>query len=119
MHELALADAIVAIACEHAGGRRVAKVEVKVGRLRQVVPGALEFAFELVAEGTPVEGAELQIEDVPARVLCRDCAAESRVREFPLLCPRCGSSGVDVTAGNELLVEALELDGEPIAGARR
>ena len=32
-------------------------VEVEVGRLRQVVPDALEFAFELVARETPLEGA--------------------------------------------------------------
>ncbi len=68
MHELTLADGIVRVACEAAAGRRVERVEVKVGHLRQVVPSALEFAFALVAEGTAVDGAELAIEAVPARV---------------------------------------------------
>ena len=54
MHELSLAGAIVAIAEEHAAGGRVSRVEVRVGQLRQVVPRALAFAFELVAEGTRV-----------------------------------------------------------------
>src|SRR6476661_2066467 len=71
MHELSLAEAIAAIAEGHAGGRRVAKVVVKIGHLRQVVPSALTFAFELVTQGTCVEGAELEIEDVPARIACR------------------------------------------------
>jgi hydrogenase nickel incorporation protein HypA/HybF len=119
MHELALADAIVAIAVEHARGRRVAKVEVQVGHLRQVVPSALAFAFELVADGTVVEGAELEIEVVAARVACRRCAAESRATEFPLVCADCGSLDVDVIAGDELHVEALELEHEPTAGLRR
>jgi hydrogenase nickel incorporation protein HypA/HybF len=121
MHELAIADAIVTIACEHARGRRVAVVEVKIGHMRQIVPSALDFAFELVAEGTPVEGAELRVEDVPARVECRECAVESRVTEFPFECASCGSRNVDVVAGDELLVDALELEEEPeaIAGARR
>lgn len=79
MHELALAEAIAAIAEEHAGGRRVAKVEVEIGHLRQVVPTALTFAFELVTQGTPIEGAELEIKDVPARVACRSCKADSRL----------------------------------------
>ncbi|MGZ8697918.1 MAG: hydrogenase/urease maturation nickel metallochaperone HypA, partial [Gaiellaceae bacterium] len=38
MHELSIAEAIVTIAEEHARGRRVAKVELKIGHLRQVVP---------------------------------------------------------------------------------
>ena len=83
MHELSIAEAIVAIAEEHAQGRRVAKVDVKIGHLRQVVPSALIFAFELVTQGTPIE--------------------------LPFACPSCGSVDVDVRAGDELFVEALEL----------
>ena len=109
MHELSIAGAIVAIAEEHARGRRVAKVELKIGHLRQVVPSALTFAFELVTQGTCVEGAELEIEDVPARVACRSCKADSQVVEFPFACPSCGSVEVDVKAGDELFVDALEL----------
>jgi hydrogenase nickel incorporation protein HypA/HybF len=118
MHELSIADAIVAIAAEHARGRSVAKVEVKIGHLRQVVPSALAFAFELVAEGTPVEGADLEIEDVPVRVTCRTCAADGRAAEFPLTCPKCGSADVDVLSGDELYVDFIELVDEPIAVGR-
>jgi hydrogenase nickel incorporation protein HypA/HybF len=114
VHELSLADAIVAIARDHADGRRVTGVDVKVGRLRQVVPDALAFAFELVAAGTNVEGASLHVDYVPATVACARCRAEGVVERFPLECARCGSQDVDVVAGDELLVEALELD-EPIA----
>jgi hydrogenase nickel incorporation protein HypA/HybF len=61
MHELSIAESVVGIASRHAAGRRVYKVELRVGHLRQVVPSALEFAFELVAQGTSLEGAELVI----------------------------------------------------------
>ncbi len=110
MHELSIADALVGIASRHARGRRVTAVEVKVGHLRQVVPSALEFAWELVAEGTPVEGARLVLEEVPARGRCRDCETESTMDGFPLTCRRCGSFDVEVVAGEELLVDALEVE---------
>jgi hydrogenase nickel incorporation protein HypA/HybF len=110
VHELAIAEGIVRIAAGHAGDRRVTKVELKVGYLRQVVPAALAFGFELVAQGTPVEGAELEIEEVPARVRCERCGAEGELDGFPLCCPSCGSLDVAVTAGEELHVEALEVD---------
>src|SRR5215213_4354644 len=48
----------------------LARQELQVGRLRQVVPDALAFSFELVAQGTVVGGAELAIEDVPVHVAC-------------------------------------------------
>ena len=113
MHELGLAEAVVAIAAEHARGSRVARVELAVGRLRQVVPDALAFSFELVAQGTPVDGAELAIEEVPVRVACRACRAESEVDPFPLACARCGALDVEVTDGEQFQVVALELEREP------
>ena len=110
MHELSIADAVVQIVSRHADGRRVTRVELKVGHLRQVVPDALEFAFELVAQGTPAEGAELVMEEVPAEVRCRACGLETELSAFPARCARCGTFDVDVTGGEELLVDALELE---------
>jgi hydrogenase nickel incorporation protein HypA/HybF len=112
MHELSIAEAVVAIVRRHAGGRPVAKVELRVGHLRQVVPSALGFAFELVTAGTEVEGAELEIEEVPASGICRDCGGESELPSFPLQCAGCGGFDIELTGGEELLVEALELSDE-------
>jgi len=114
MHELALAEAVIGIASAHAGGRKVTAVYVKVGRLRQVVPSALEFSFELAAAGTPVDGARLEIEDVPAAGACRACERRSELDGFPLACAACGSLDVDVIRGEELLVDSLELDDEVV-----
>ncbi len=114
MHELAIAEALVGIAEEHAAGRRVASVHVKVGHLRQVVPQALEFGFELTAMGTVVEGAELTLEEVPARGECRACGAHTHLRQFPLGCERCASLDIEIVSGEELLVESLVVTDEPV-----
>jgi hydrogenase nickel incorporation protein HypA/HybF len=115
MHELALADAIVEICREHAGGRSVTKVEVKIGFLRQVVPDSLAFAFELVASGTELDGAQLEIEQIPARVACNTCGAETTIDWFPLACTPCGGLDVELISGEECHVESLELEAAPIA----
>jgi hydrogenase nickel incorporation protein HypA/HybF len=112
MHELSLAEGIVRIATRHAAGRQVAKIELKVGHLRQVVPSALEFAFELVAQGTEVEGAELVLEEVPVAGRCRRCGVESELPGFPLRCSACGGLDLELLRGEELLVDALELEEE-------
>ena len=110
MHELSIADAVLQIVCRHAGDRRVERVELKVGHLRQVVPSALTFAFGLVAEGTVAQGAELVMEEVPAEGRCRDCGTDSVLPGFPLQCSSCGSFDLELLRGEELLVDALELE---------
>lgn len=114
MHELAIAESVVRVADEHADGRRVTKVYLKVGHLRQVVPSALSFGFELLAQGTCVEGAELEVEHVPAAGLCAGCGAESRLEGFPLSCGACGGFDLRIVEGEELYVESLELEEGPV-----
>lgn len=110
LHELSIAESVVVIASRQADGRRVTKVQMKVGHLRQVVPSALAFGFELLAVGTPVEGAELEVEHVPAEGRCRWCWMQSRLDSFPLQCPGCGSFDLEILKGEELMVESLELE---------
>jgi hydrogenase nickel incorporation protein HypA/HybF len=114
MHELSIAEAIADVAVRHAAGRRVVRVEVSVGHLRQVVPDALDFAFGLVAQGTALDGAELVMTRVPAAGRCRACGADSVLEGFPLCCAQCGGLDVDVVAGEELQVDALELEDESV-----
>ncbi|MGA2320109.1 MAG: hydrogenase maturation nickel metallochaperone HypA [Solirubrobacteraceae bacterium] len=114
MHELSIAQSIAEVAERHARGRRVIKVELRVGHLRQVVPDSLQFAFELITRGTTLDGAELQITQVPVAGRCRECGAESVMDGFPLCCDRCGGLDVELFAGEELLIDALELEEEPV-----
>jgi hydrogenase nickel incorporation protein HypA/HybF len=112
MHELSIADAILQIALNHAGERKIETVEVKVGHLRQVVPDALAFAWTLISEGTLAEGSQLEMDVIPAAGVCRACGTETEFDGFPLACP-CGSLDVELLRGEELLVEALTMEEVP------
>jgi hydrogenase nickel incorporation protein HypA/HybF len=114
MHELSLASSIADIVHRNAQGRRVLRVEVAVGYLRQAAPAALSFGFQLVSMGTPLEGAKLDIRQVPVRGLCRVCGQEVEPEAWPLACPTCSSFELSITGGEELCVEAIEVeDGTP------
>jgi hydrogenase nickel incorporation protein HypA/HybF len=108
MHELSIADAILTVAQAHAGDRRLVAVEVEVGHLRQVVPSALEFAFELLAPGVALE-----VTEVPAAGRCRACGAESELCVFPLACGACNGVDMEIVRGEELSVQAVEVE-EPL-----
>jgi hydrogenase nickel incorporation protein HypA/HybF len=110
MHEFSIAAAVVDTAVRHARGRRVTRVSVRFGRLRQVVPDALEFAFGIVARETLCEGARLEWDVVPARLRCATCTDEWEIELPAFRCPGCGGSEVTVLSGEELEVESIEVE---------
>lgn len=70
------------------------------------------MGFEVAAQGTSLEGAELEIEEVPPAGVCPLCG-ETALTELPLSCAGCGALDVQVTRGHEVMVESLELEGTP------
>jgi hydrogenase nickel incorporation protein HypA/HybF len=120
VHELSIAMSLVEAACEKveqlgaAGEVRVEALHLRLGALSGVVREALEFSFDLAAEGTAIAGARLQIEEVPVAVLCPRCSAE---RELPSLqrfrCPVCDTPTPEVVRGRELELTALEIEEIP------
>jgi Zn finger protein HypA/HybF involved in hydrogenase expression len=59
------------------------------------------------ADGRKVTKA---LEEVPAAGLCRDCGTESHLKTFPLQCQSCGGLDLEITQGEELYVESLEME---------
>jgi len=110
MHELSVSSAIVDTAVRHADGRRVTSVQVRLGRLRQVVPTSLAFYFELVSRETVCAGARLDQEVVPAVLRCADCEAAWEIDVPFFRCGRCGSVDVTVESGEELEVASIEVE---------
>jgi hydrogenase nickel incorporation protein HypA/HybF len=122
MHELSISSAIVDTALHHADGRRVTRVDVRIGALRQVVPESLDFYFEIVSRDGGCAGARLQIEYVSAWMGCPACGHEwdpapepaaGHEALTPVLpvfrCPECGAAGAEVRRGDELEVESIEV----------
>ncbi|HEY2319470.1 MAG TPA: hydrogenase maturation nickel metallochaperone HypA [Solirubrobacteraceae bacterium] len=110
MHELSLSSAIVNTVAKHARGRRVTVVNLRVGRLRQVIPDTLEFYFEFVARGSVCDGARLEQEVVPARLRCNVCEHEWAIEIPAFRCPGCGGSEVQIASGDEFEVESIEVE---------
>jgi len=66
MHESHLADDLVADLLEHArrhGIRRIRTVTVRLGPLSEIQAAVLRHVIEDHARGTPLEGAQLKVEE--------------------------------------------------------
>lgn len=111
MHELSICASLARIVAEHAEGRTVERIHLDIGHLRQVVPETLEYSWEIIVADTELRGSVLEINHIPVVLECRVCGASTTV-EAPVFRCDCGSSDVDMTSGQELLVTSLELAGE-------
>jgi hydrogenase nickel incorporation protein HypA/HybF len=128
MHELALAEAVVAAAVETAGKNGIAKVtriEVRVGELQRIEHEAFRFAIE------GLTGATVDVQAERARFACRRCGlayglddtpsprndeALEAIHFIPELahafcrCPGCASPDFTVTSGRGVTLGAIDGD---------
>jgi hydrogenase nickel incorporation protein HypA/HybF len=109
MHELGISRNVVAIAAEAAQGRRVRRIILEIGKLSGVVPDALYFCFDVVAQGTLAEGAVLEIREIEGRARCMACRNEFDTPSLITAC-RCGCRRLSRLSGEELNVKSIQIE---------
>jgi hydrogenase nickel incorporation protein HypA/HybF len=91
---------------------RVARVNLAVGKLSAVVSDSLRFCFEVAAKETPLEGAELAIEEVDVVARCNACDHQWTIEEPAFSCPLCKSGNITLVSGRELDIRSIEIEDE-------
>lgn len=108
MHELAITEGLVDAVTERLPGQRVTCVRLEIGALSGVVADSVRFCFDLVTEGTNLEGAMLEIALSPAVCHCRLCGNDFGPDGPIAICP-CGSAEVTVLTGQELKITSVQV----------
>ncbi len=113
MHEmslaLALVDQVEAVLREN-GAQSVEIIRLAIGALSGVEEESLRFCAPLAFEGTLLEGARLEIENVPVQIACRTCHARGAPDVVDFRCVNCRGSDVQIVAGREFLLTAIEVE---------
>ncbi|GAA3071805.1 hydrogenase maturation nickel metallochaperone HypA [Streptosporangium carneum] len=121
MHELGIAEAILAEVENRADGRRVRWARVHAGALLRITEPAINHAFAKVADGSPAEGAQVELVIVPVQLICLSCG-QTAASVVPLVtCPECGGTDVVTEGGDDLVLESIQLAeaARAAGGARR
>ncbi|MBW4616044.1 MAG: hydrogenase maturation nickel metallochaperone HypA [Desmonostoc vinosum HA7617-LM4] len=108
MHELGITQNIVAIVTEHAQGAKVQKVVLEIGKLSAIMPDAIQFCFDICTQHTLLEGAKLEILEIPGLAKCRQCSAEIPLQQPFGIC-NCGSTQLTLITGEELKIKQIEI----------
>ena len=112
MHEFSLAAALLELVAEDAHkhrARTVTRVVVRIGILSGVVPELFEEAFHVCKRATVAGHAVLQIERQEVLIAC-SCGYRGAITDMRFVCPRCDNRDIEVTAGEDMILQQLEMD---------
>ena len=113
MYEFSLTNSVnnaVQRLCELSGWRKINRIMLKIGGMRQVNPELMAFIFAAVSKDPPAEGAILSIMMLPVTVHCLSCERIGAREDTEFMCPFCGSRNIELLSGLELAIEVLEVE---------
>ena len=129
MHEASVATKVLAasvVEAQRRGLQRVRAIRLRLGALWGVEPESLAFHVSLLAQGTMLAEAKLEVETVPVAARCQACGMEVKdprlddpaflhglahgpiLVEALLSCPGCKGGAVAIEQGRELEVAGVE-----------
>ncbi len=113
MHELSVAQSIVEILHDQMRIHNLSRIEtvsLRIGVMRAVVLESLSFSFAVLTSGSSLEGARLEVEEVPMRGRCTACDQEFTLKNWVDDCPACRGARVEIISGKELDIVAIQGD---------
>ena len=115
MHEVSIAESLVEMIREIAleeGMLTVETVYVRIGELSCIDPDALQTAFEFVTSRSMIRSAQLLIERVAPRGVCKECGHDYPLEDsFFVSCPKCNAREVNIYQGQEMILDRIEGEG--------
>ncbi len=110
MHELSITQSILEAALRRANGRRITDVYLAIGQLSSIVSDSVQSCWDVIAKGTLAEGARLHFRRIPAELQCMACFEKYPLNGEEWLCPKCGSVGARIVAGEEFRLETIDVE---------
>ena len=107
MHEFGLCEGVLDAVHQRARGRQVAAIRVRFGVRHAVDSESLAQAFTMMAEGTEAAGATVDLVTVPAAIACPDCGFSGETADLLAVCPRCGAADIQISGGDEMMLESI------------
>ncbi|HLE13135.1 MAG TPA: hydrogenase maturation nickel metallochaperone HypA [Anaerolineales bacterium] len=113
MHELSVTESLLEIALRHgksANASHITDLYLVIGQLSSLIDDSVQFYWDIVSKDTLAEGANLHFQRISTQIRCLDCASCFVPAGEDLSCPNCLSTRIEVTAGEEFFLEAINVE---------
>ncbi len=114
MHEYGVTQQIIKIAVDAAAkqhAKKISRVNLVVGEMSGFIGDSIQMYFEMLAKGTPAEGAELSITYIKPQLKCDKCGITFFKKPYSFDCPKCDGQGEPSPIGKEFYVDSIEVSG--------
>jgi len=89
---------------------KLLKASVVIGRLRQIIPETLQFAYATLTKETTIAGSKIKVISAPILAKCPKCGWNGEIKENNFRCGKCGSGEVELSGGMELYLNNLTVE---------
>jgi hydrogenase nickel incorporation protein HypA/HybF len=113
MHEFSLAGEVIRLAekeAEQHSALSVTEITIQVGKFSGVEADAFNEALKIVAEGTIMADASVNIIRTAGKGLCHSCGREFEMDHRADTCPECGSFASEIKGGTEFRVVSVVIE---------
>ena len=113
MHEYPITEHIIKMAekrCREEHAHAVRRIDLVCGDYSGFVPESIHMYFDIIAEGTLCDGAEIEIRRVKPKLRCPACGTMFTRRPMSFACPECGTDGEPTEIGKEFYIESIEVE---------
>jgi len=113
MHELAVTQSILDISLRHAkeaGAKQITGINLVIGEFASIVDDSVQFYWDLLADDTIAQGAQLHFERIRGEMTCTHCKHSFHPKDTDFVCPNCESQFVQITKGDEFRVDSIDVE---------
>jgi hydrogenase nickel insertion protein HypA len=112
MHEGAVMQGVVKTilaSVEQAGASHVHSVELELGVSGHFTEEAVRQYFQLLTQGTSIEGATLILSWLPATYQCLSCLHRFESIASPATCPLCSDVALEISHQDECSIRSIDV----------
>ena len=113
MHELAVTQSILDLSLRHAkeaGAKQITGINLVIGEFASIVDDSIQFYWDLIADGTIAQGAQLHFVRICGEMTCANCKQTFHPNDIDFACPNCESRSVKITKGDEFRVDSIDVE---------
>lgn len=86
---------------------KVYSIVLQIGELSSMIPRYIEQCYPAAVDGTLLQDTKLEIEVLPANVLCSSCNKVFNIVDNGRTCPNCGGNTFNMLSGREFMIKEI------------
>jgi len=110
MHEYSVTCDILKTVLEMSQGKEVKKITLVIGDMSSIIDDSVKLYWELLAENTLAEKAELEFKRIEGKFICNNCKCEFPIKHSDFKCPNCGGETFKISEESKYFyIESIEV----------